>query len=552
VLVTGTGSVWTNTGTMRVGSGGSGNTLVISNGGKVETAGNAFIGYSNTSGNNSVLVSGIGSLWTNSKDLVVGREGGGSLTVAEGGTVVASNIVIAAVDGSSGTLNIGRFGTNDTAGAIVAPTIAFGSFAGSGTGAINFNQRDATVISSVLSGPGRVNQLGAGTTTLGGANTYSGTTVISNGTLQTDNASALGTSTVQLDAGALAPVGTLNIESLIWNGGTIASTLGMTTSFVGIATNFTLGAGGGTFAFTGDSGFTPNTNYSILGWTNWGSFAPTSFSGNALLGLSPTFTINGTNLLVNFEGATSGPILQNSSNIYTPLYADFLVSNNVTTGKTNEDNTVAALTFQGGSTLTVYNTLNVTNGNFTVSNGLAKVTNGTLATPGDFNKLGAGTLALLGAAQIGNNAVIDAGTLIVEGNVNAAGDLTVGYQGSGNSLVISNSGTVAGYNGSIGTTATASNNSVLVTGTGSAWTNTFDLFVGYDGSSNSLVISDGGSVVSSNGYIGANWSRRKLHRQQCSGHRNQLDLDQQRGSLRGLLQLVTDAGRQPDPRTGRT
>ena len=29
------------------------------------------------------------------------------------------------------------------------------------------------------------------------------------------------------------------------------------------------------------------------------------------------------------------------------------------------------------------------------------MTNGTLATPGDFNKLGAGTLALLGAAQVG-------------------------------------------------------------------------------------------------------------------------------------------------------
>ena len=92
--------------------------------------------------------------------------------------------------------------------------------------------------------------------------TYSGTTVINSGRLQTANASALGTSAVQLKAGSLAPVGTLNIDSLTWNGGTIASTLGTTTSFVGIATNFTLGAGGGTFAFTGDGGFAANTAYS--------------------------------------------------------------------------------------------------------------------------------------------------------------------------------------------------------------------------------------------------------------------------------------------------
>ena len=71
---------------------------------------------------------------------------------------------------------------------------------------------------------------------------------------------------------------------------------------------------------------------------------------------------------------------------------------------------------------------------------LATVTNGTLATPGDFNKLGAGTLALLGAAQVGSNAVIDAGTLIVEGNVNAAGDLYVGQTNSNIAMVISDGG----------------------------------------------------------------------------------------------------------------
>ena len=423
----------------------------------------------------------------------------------DGGTVAASNIVIAASNGSSGTLNIGRFGTNDTGGTIITPTIAFGA----GTGAINFNQRDAVTITSAISGAGTLNQLGAGTTTLESREHLQRHDVITNGTLQTTTASALGTSAVQLDAGSLAPVGTLSIGSLAWNGGTIAATLGTTTSFVGIATNFTLGAGGGTFAFTADDGFAANTAYSILGWTNWGAITASNFSStNSPFGLNAIFTINGTNLEVKFAGATSGPILQNSSNVYTPLDANFFVSNNVTTGTLTESNTVAALTFADGSTLTVYNTLNVTNGNLTVSNGLATVTNGTLATPGDFNKLGAGTLALLGAAQVGNNAVIDAGTLLVEGTVSAAGSLTVGNTNSGIAMVISNGGHVASaFSVFVGYAATASNNRVLVTGENSVWTNGNSgygngLFFGYAGGGNSLVIADGAKVTEGYAYVG--------------------------------------------------
>ena len=121
--------------------------------------------------------------------------------------------------------------------------------------------------------------------------------------------------------------------------------------------------------------------------------------------------------------------------------------------------------------MTVYNTLNVTNGNFTVNSGLATVTNGTLATPGDFNKLGAGTLALLGAAQVGSNAVIDAGALLVESTVNAAGDLYVGQTNSGIAMVISNGGLVTvGTNAYLGMSNSASNNLLLVTGTNGAKT----------------------------------------------------------------------------------
>jgi T5SS/PEP-CTERM-associated repeat protein len=82
--------------------------------------------------------------------------------------------------------------------------------------------------------------------------------------------------------------------------------------------------------------------------------------------------------------------------------------------------------------------------------------------------------------------------------------LNVGNDGSSNSLVISNGGKVADFSGYIGSNSLSSNNSALVTGSGSLWTNSDSLSVGSSGKNNRLVISDGGNVVSGrDGYLGA-------------------------------------------------
>ena len=420
VLVTGVGSLWTNSYKLIVGAYGGGSSLTISAGGRVVAQANGYIGYTSNSSNNTVLVTGAGSIWTNGSALTVGAGGGGELTVAAGGSVGAPTINLAEALGSSGTLNIGRFGTNDSGGTITAQTIGFGS----GAGTINFNQVDATTMTSSIIGNGTVKQVGAGTTTLSGTNTYTGVTTISNGTLRTMTTSALGASTVQLDTGSLVPVGTLNIQSLAWNGGSIASMLGTNTSFIGISTNFTLGTNGGTFAFSDDGGFMANTAYSILGWTNWGSITASNFSGNTLFGLSPTFTINGTNLLVAFKGSSGGPTIQNGGPTYTPTNADFMVSNSVTTWSPAQNNTVNSLTFAPGSGLQVYNRLQVTSGNFTVGSGSATVQGGQLFVPGDFTKLGNGLLNLLGQVLVNGQATVSAGGLLINGEF-TANSLTV-------------------------------------------------------------------------------------------------------------------------------
>ena len=233
-----TNTILTNTGKLTVGDSGSGNSLVVSEGGNVLSAvGN--IGNQAIASNNSVLVTGAGSVWTNEGVIHVGVGGSGnSLAVADGGTAAASSLIIASNPGSSGTLNLGRFGTNDTAGSIIAPTIAFGE----GIGAINFNQSDSTTLSAAISGNGAVNQLGAGTTTLTASNTYTGATTVAGGKLVVDGSIATSAVTVQ-NGGTLAGTGT--VGGIVLNvGGTISP-----------------GSSPGTINVDGNVAWNPGANY---------------------------------------------------------------------------------------------------------------------------------------------------------------------------------------------------------------------------------------------------------------------------------------------------
>ena len=188
ITVTGAGSTLSSPMGVTVGLNGSGSSLVISNGGAA-SSNIGQIGYAAASSNNSVLVMGIGSAWSNlspSNGIQVGVSGQGTLTVADEAEVrlnsASSGLTLAQNVGSSGTLNIGRYGAQDAAGTISTPKIVFGD----GTGTINFNQSTGTDISAPISGNGSVNQLGSGMTILSGNNTYTGTTTVVNGTLLVD------------------------------------------------------------------------------------------------------------------------------------------------------------------------------------------------------------------------------------------------------------------------------------------------------------------------------------------------------------------------------
>ena len=108
VLSTDTGSVWSNDNTFSIGSEGSGNSLIISNGGQMVN-GNGYIGGGGLGSggkNNSVLVTGPGSVWDNNGvvDVGGGKGSSNSLTIANGGQVISTAGLVGDVPSGDGVL----------------------------------------------------------------------------------------------------------------------------------------------------------------------------------------------------------------------------------------------------------------------------------------------------------------------------------------------------------------------------------------------------------------------------------------------------------------
>jgi len=85
-LVTGSGSLWTANGSLWVGNAGGDNSLKISDGGTVKCGSSLNIGLAATANNNSLLVTGSGSVLDVNDVVVFGNSGASnSLTIADGG-----------------------------------------------------------------------------------------------------------------------------------------------------------------------------------------------------------------------------------------------------------------------------------------------------------------------------------------------------------------------------------------------------------------------------------------------------------------------------------
>lgn len=170
----------------------------ITNGGKFFAKSDIVIGAAsagNPAGLGTVLVDGENSTLRAVNGIIVGStvspaesSGSGILTVSNGATASSDNFIILASDpGNTGVLNIGgaQGEVAQHAGIIDTPRIHLGNTASDRTAILNFNHLSQEfTLSADITGAGKVNHTGSGTTTLTGANTWRGETRITNGTLR--------------------------------------------------------------------------------------------------------------------------------------------------------------------------------------------------------------------------------------------------------------------------------------------------------------------------------------------------------------------------------
>ncbi|MPZ38508.1 MAG: hypothetical protein GEU95_10635, partial [Rhizobiales bacterium] len=342
----------------------------------------------------------------------------------------------------SGGLTFDGGTLENTSAFTTARTITLSS--GGGT----FNTAADLTASGVISGPGALTKIGAGTLTLTGDNTYTGGTIIEAGTLSVSSDGNLGATT----------------GGLIFIGGTLQNTAAFTT-----ARNITL-IGGGTFQT--DADLTVNGVISDVIPQVGGALTKTG-NGTLTLTGSNTYsggtTINAGTLQIG-SGGTSGSIIGdvvNNGNLA------FDRSNDLSYGGTISG--TGALTKLGAGTLTLTGN-NTYSGGTTINTGTLQIGNGgtsgsiigdvanngvlafnrannlsyggTISGTGTLTKSGAGILTLTGANTYSGATTVQAGTLMVNGTV-------------GGAVIVAAGGTLGGFGAVAGVTTVASGGTLV-------------------------------------------------------------------------------------------
>jgi len=155
----------------------AGNVTVTNNGGTPATL---------TAGINNSSTVFSGTLSDGSSSLGFTKTGAGTMILTGGNTYTGGTTI------NAGVLQIGNRGLTGSIASNVTDN-----------GSLIFNRSDNITFNPIISGSGKLAQNGSGTIILGGTNTYSGGTIINDGTLLVNNSGALGLGNVVVNGGVL-------------------------------------------------------------------------------------------------------------------------------------------------------------------------------------------------------------------------------------------------------------------------------------------------------------------------------------------------------------
>jgi T5SS/PEP-CTERM-associated repeat protein len=568
VNVAGSGSTWTSGGGVSVGYYGSGS-LSISGGGSV-SCGNGAIAYDyNSTG--LVMVDGPGSVWSSDSDVGVGSGGGGTLSITNGGSVRCNGGEIGlsygstgfvAVDGagstwtSTGMMYVGQNGsatlaiTNGGSVSVTGPTYVG---AGASTALIDFGANGGTLTTqSLMASPDQL--AGTGTVIANG--------IVSDADLRFDSAHPLKQTVafqqpgqnvaVNLDMGTNPNAnGTLGAgwrgagSLTIQDGITVQSGegyLGYGQNSMGVATvkgsgstwavggSLYLGYSGAGTLCIADGGSVSVTEATYFGVAPYATAALQFGAGGGTLTTKSLYgspsQMSGTGTIVTRGLVTDGDLRFDAAHglIQTVPFqqAGQDISVHLDMGTDPASNGVLGAGMRGAGSLTIRDQRQVSSdfgflGYGNNSAGVATISGSGSAWTAAYGLFvgydGAGTLSIADGGNVSSaysSAVgygpdsIGAVTVDGPGSRWNSGALTVGLMGRGE-LSITNGGSVSSdYRSDIAAFQVGSRGAVTVDGAGSAWTCSGTISVGGNGCG-TLLITNGGSVTSNGGGIGAGW-----------------------------------------------
>jgi T5SS/PEP-CTERM-associated repeat protein len=456
-LVTGSNSLWNCLGYVAVGENGSSNLLTITNGGHLNSFSGA-IGDGSTANNNVVLIDGSNSVWNcgnrQSNPLIVGNGGSGNQLLILDGAQIISNTSVA--------LSYGLLSSNNVL--IVA-----------GANSLLVNS------GSFLMGAGPANQLvvsnGAGFICTGA--TVSSNYGTSNGNVVITSSNNVvvitGSNTVWNNNGSLAFGLFGGSDQLTISSGAVVSNTGATVGDNGGSNNTAIVDGAGTlWNCRGDLSWGDGTSGNVLIVTNSARINTTGlFIGGAFGADGNLVIVTGSNTLWNNSGSLLFQL--SAGNQFQVLNGAQVVSNT----------SVIVGSFAGTS-----NTLIVADPNSQLMNsGTFSLGDGFRSGPGNQLVVSNGAKFTCGWAKVGSNTLISVtGSNTIWSN---SGSLQFSAYGVNNQLAISDGAAVINGDAYIGNSSSASNNHVLVTGTGAIW----------NAGCVALPASSGNSLIISNGAI---------------------------------------------------